>query len=323
MTTPTSNYKTRQLIAVATLPALIVGAVVFYVAVVNDRLPAEVAIHWGPEGTPDGFTSRSSLPWQVAAVLAVTTLPVTILALFLDGATAFMPKAINGLAAGLALFVGSLVILGVTPQLDMTTAPDLRLWVIPVAAAIAIFGGAIAAGVAGSPPSSPHSDAPAPAHANRHDLSPGQTAVWAGRTPTGKALTIAPVGLLLVSVVVSALTSWWLVAIVAAVLLVVLTTSSFSVTAGPAGVRVSGLLGFPRITVPLSQIAQASPGRVKAREYGGWGWRIKKGSTAVLTRSGPALTVTRTDGAMLHITIDDPEKPAALISTLLDRRAQA
>ena len=159
--------------------------------------------------------------------------------------------------------------------------------------------------------------------AARLDLPEGQTGVWAGRTASGKALLIVPAIAIIIGVIVGAFTSWWVLLFISIVQLVLFAMSNFHVTAGPTGLRVSGLLGFPRITVPLAEIAEASSGDVRAREYGGWGWRIRKGSTAVLTRSGPALTVTRTDGAQLHVTIDDPEKPAALLSTLLDRRASA
>ena len=323
MATTTSQYRRRQLIAVATIPSLIIGGLAIYLGVVNDRLPLEVATHWNANGVADGFTSRSSLTLQVIGVMLAITLPVTLMALFLKGATAFLPKAVNGLPAGIAFFAGSLLFLSVQAQLDTETPPDLGLWVIPVALVIGALGGAFAAAVAGSAPSAPASNAPAPADAERLDLPDGQTGVWAGRTAGGKALLIVPAVSVVTSIILAALTSWWIAAVVAIVLLVGVSMSSFNVTAGPAGVRVSGLFGFPRIAVPLTEISEASVGEVKALSYGGWGWRIKKGSTAVLTRSGPALSVTRTDGAILHVTIDDPEKPAALISTLLDRRAQA
>ncbi len=323
MATSTNTYRSRQILAVATIPALVTGALLFYLALVNDRLPLEVATHWGPDGVADGFTARSSLQWQLAGLMVLVTLPLTLLALFLRGATAFTPKAVNGLPAGVAFFMGALFFLSIQPQLETTTPPDLGLWVIPVALVIGLIGGAVAAAIGGSPPAAPASAAPAPADAERLDLPEWQTGVWAGRTSSGKALLIAPVLVLVTGVIVGALTSWWVVVFTAVVILLALSMSSFDVTAGPTGVRVSGLLGFPRITVPLAEIAEASSENVRAMSFGGWGWRIKKGQTAVLTRSGPALTVTRTDGAKLHVTIDDPEQPAALLSTLLDRRAQA
>ena len=56
-------------------------------------------------------------------------------------------------------------------------------------------------------------------------------------------------------------------------------------------------------------------------DFGGWGLRQGlSGETAVITRTGPALVLTRTDGAVLRVSMDDPEEPAAVMSTLLDRR---
>ena len=318
-----SKYKSRQLVAAATIPALLVGGLIIYLSFVNDRLPEQVATHWDANGTPDGFTSRSSLSLQLAAIMVAVTLPATLIALFAEGATAFMPKAINGLPAGVAGFVASLLFLSIQPQIDTTAPPDLGLWVIPVALVFALVAGAVGAAVAGNPPAAPTSVAPAPADAERLDLPEGSTGAWVGRTPMGSALVISFALSLILGVVVSALSSWWVLAIFALSLLFVLSLSSFNVSAGPTGVRVSGMFGFPRITIPLAEITEVSAGSVRALEYGGWGWRIKKGSTAVLTRSGPALSISRTDGALLHVTIDDPEKPAALLSTLLDRRADA
>ncbi len=60
-------------------------------------------------------------------------------------------------------------------------------------------------------------------------------------------------------------------------------------------------------------------GGVDAWEYGGWGIRLGK-DTAVITRSGPALVVNRSDGAALRVSLDDPDEPVSVMNSLMDRR---
>ena len=323
MTDQGANYGSRQLVAVTVFPLLVVVAVVVYLLVINDRLPAEVATHWGADGTADGFTSRSALPWLVGGLMIAATIPMSLLALWVNRSATFVPRTVNGISAWMASFIGVLTVSSVVPQLDTTVAPDLSLFVIAPAFAIAFLAGFVGAAIAGSPPPAPKTTAAAPADAPRHSLQDGQTAVWSGRTSSGIAIQVTLALAVIVTVIVGAFSSWWVLFINAIVAMIIAAMSNFNVTAGPTGLRVSGVLGFPRITVPLNEITQATAGTVRALEFGGWGWRIRKGQTAVLTRSGPALTVTRTDGARLHVTIDDPEKPAAVISTLLDQRATA
>jgi hypothetical protein len=94
------------------------------------------------------------------------------------------------------------------------------------------------------------------------------------------------------------------------------------VTVGRGLIGVSGrVFGFPKVAVPLSAVERVDAGNVDAWEFGGWGIRIGvEGETAVITRSGPALVITRTDGARLRVSLSDPHEAAAVATTLLDRR---
>lgn len=115
-------------------------------------------------------------------------------------------------------------------------------------------------------------------------------------------------------------TRWQLLLLFAPIVLLVAVSSSFNVSAGPKGVVVAAVgIGFPRVRVPLEQIAGVEVGTVEAWNYGGWGIRLGP-DTAVITKSGPALIVRRTDGAGLRISLDRPEEPAAALASLLPRR---
>jgi hypothetical protein len=71
----------------------------------------------------------------------------------------------------------------------------------------------------------------------------------------------------------------------------------------------------------MSKVADAAAGSVQAWDFGGWGIRVGiGGETAVLTRSGPALVVERSDGAVVRISLDEPGVPATVIRQIIARR---
>lgn len=312
----------RRVSAVVLLPLAAIVATVVYLLTVQDRLPAEVAIHWDAGGRPDGFTSNVWLPWLTGGLALVITLPMMVFGLA-GQASPFMGRTITAMAMGTTTFLVSLMLQSTTAQLDGGNASLLILRTIPISIAVALVAGSVAALIAGDPPAPPTTQEPAPPGAERISLASSETAVWAGRTPTGRSLLFVLAGAALINVVAAvSIGAWWLILFLAVVSVIVIAASNFSVTAGPSGVRAVGLFGFPRVHVPLGQITEASAGTVRAVNYGGWGLRLRPGGdSAILTRSGPALIVGRTDGSRLNITLDNPDRPAAVISTLLDRRA--
>jgi hypothetical protein len=102
------------------------------------------------------------------------------------------------------------------------------------------------------------------------------------------------------------------------------TCAAFSVirvTVDGRGLRVtSGLFGIPLKRIRLDQIDTADGADLRATEWGGWGYRITAGRSAIILRSGPGLIVTKTDGKEFAMTLANPEVPAALLNALRDRR---
>jgi hypothetical protein len=104
-----------------------------------------------------------------------------------------------------------------------------------------------------------------------------------------------------------------LLIISAGVLLEVLTGSSIRTAAGPHGVTVRfGVLGWPRCTYPLAQIAHAEvidlP--VWSVVYGFW-WTPRR--TCCTVRSGPTLRLRLHSGRTVTITVPDAPAAAAVI----------
>lgn len=97
---------------------------------------------------------------------------------------------------------------------------------------------------------------------------------------------------------------------IAVVLLEGLTATSIRTTAGPHGVTVRfGVLGWPRCTYRLAQIAHAEVIDLPAWSvvYGFW-WTPRR--TCCTLRSGPTLRLTLHSGRTVTITV--PDVPAAV-----------
>jgi len=48
---------------------------------------------------------------------------------------------------------------------------------------------------------------------------------------------------------------------------------------------------------------------LRPSEWGGWGYRIMPGRSAIVLRSGPGLVVTTTSGTQFAISLADPQTP--------------
>ena len=86
------------------------------------------------------------------------------------------------------------------------------------------------------------------------------------------------------------------------------------------GLRVvSSLLRLPIKHIALDQVAAARAETIRPLEWGGWGYRIMPGRSAVVLTGGPAIVVERHNGTLFAVTVPDPALPAALLTTLAAR----
>jgi len=92
------------------------------------------------------------------------------------------------------------------------------------------------------------------------------------------------------------------------------------VVIGAKGVRVSGPLGVPYVTIPLERIVSAEALDVHPMSWGGWGYR---GSlrfmhrAAWIVRSGPGIRLDLRDDRTFVVTVDGAEEAAAVVNGLL------
>jgi hypothetical protein len=74
-----------------------------------------------------------------------------------------------------------------------------------------------------------------------------------------------------------------------------------------------GPLGWPRKHVRIEDVAAVASDVIEPLEWGGWGYRIMPGRSAIVARRGPGIVVEQRDGRAFAVTIDDPETGAALL----------
>lgn len=152
------------------------------------------------------------------------------------------------------------------------------------------------------------------------DLAPGERAAW---TTTLRSWSLIAASLVALGVVaLAAVTSdpWtWLAS--TAVLAALAVFAEVRVTVDRRGLRlVAGWLRLPFKRIPLADITSASATAVDPKKWGGWGYRVMPGRSALVLRKGPGLVLTLTDGRAFAVTVNDPETPAALLSTLTGAR---
>jgi hypothetical protein len=83
---------------------------------------------------------------------------------------------------------------------------------------------------------------------------------------------------------------------------------------GPAGVTARlGWFGWPRVHVPIADVGEVRIEQVVPYEYGGWGWRLVPGVSAIIVRRGPGLRIARRTGRTLVVTIDDAGRAAGVL----------
>ncbi|MEU8618139.1 hypothetical protein [Streptomyces sp. NPDC048623] len=304
---------------------LALAAHLLLLAVWYDRLPDPLATHFSATdgGRADGFTGLGVF----AAVSSGLLLALG------TGWVLFVRRSVLWGAWATAGFTGGLLDLLLRDNLDAADAADV---VSPfadftVAAAIGALAGLAGWGLTRLPrlvPPEPVVPVP-PVREPRLELGAHEVAGWsraAASTPgtvLGAVFVVAGAGALFPAVLVTP----WPYALIAVVGLVVgvpgIALSRVRVAVDRRGLTItSALLRHPRIHIPLDEVASATVRDVRAlAEFGGWGYRARPHRSALLLRSGEALSVRRRSGFEFLVTVADAETAAALLNTLAAREA--
>ncbi|TDC53772.1 DUF1648 domain-containing protein [Jiangella ureilytica] len=324
-TRPSRGVVARAVLAAAGLP-LVAGAVgVVLVRSWRDELPARVATHWGLDGTADGFSRASTVPWMVggfAAAFALAGLAL-VLAVRADGT---VTRVVAATTAGTTAFVTALVVGLTEPQRGLADAAGAPLRGGAVLAAAAI-GVAVAVLAALLVPRWHARGGELPADAPRLAVGVEERVVWTRSVASGSlpvVVLVAGVGVTAVVAVVGR--QWWVLALSAVMVLLAAAMFSITVTVDERGLTVRGRFGRPRMHTSLDRIERAGTVTVRpVRDFGGWGYRVSamgplRGTRGYVLRGGEALLVERTDGVRTVVTVDDAATAAGLLNGLLERR---
>jgi hypothetical protein len=155
--------KTRNALAVVWLPLAAVLASVLLLIAISDRLPDQVATHWGTGGVADGFTDAALLPViSGSLMLLVGGLMAAVAAAARNAPVG--GRLVMGLPMGVVTFIGTTVGALTVIQVDTTSPPQLPGFVIPLALALGLLGWLAASGIS-QVETVPKTSDPAPASA--------------------------------------------------------------------------------------------------------------------------------------------------------------
>jgi len=318
---PSVNH--ARSIAAAVL-ALVPATVVAWSAQAwGDRLPDPLPTHWRALSRPDGFSSYAGT-WQALLIVALIGACVGLAAAALSWLNPLLQRATAALGAALgfgALGVWLAVAHAAWGRGDATGAPLGWGVVLPVLGGV--LGVVVALLVVGRRPHTVQAMPTAAGSSSRIVLAPDDRAMWAHRTFMVWPLVVGGI------LAGAALVVWFTADAVPALVLAAaaLTAGVFAwvqVTVDSRGLRIGlGPWAWTVKSIPLAAVASASAQSIDAADWGGWGYRVMPGRSAVVLRSGPAIVLELTDGRRFAVTVDDPQAPVALLDALQALRVRA
>lgn len=280
-------------------------------------LPDRVIVHWGPGG-PDGFGAPVNYVWLQAlcgiGIPALMTLPTLAM---MKGAWGITCRFLAALSLGISALICAIAVGSLAIQRDGADPGAVG----PVMALG--FTGMLVFGVVGWFLQPNVVTPPAPGRTVRLQLAPGERAAWFGTASMGRAgvivLSVAVLVLAVATVWVFLLepgVGWILAALTVLLIVLIATTLVFRVRAGAEGLTVRSIAGWPRWSIPASDIADVQVVTVNPMgDFGGWGLRLSvDGRVGVVLRTGEALQITRRKGRPFVVTVDDAETAAAVLS---------
>lgn len=314
-------HRTRTVLLGIALPAVLLVTALLIVLSWRDRLPANPAVHWGPEGV-DRTGSLAELIAVPMVLGGVSWLTFSVLCLT-TGRIALIRRLLVAVSAGLGTLFAGVVVSSAGVQLDLadaTSADDPGIGLLATLAA-AFLVGVVAGALSGDDPPQP-STVPVPADAPRSDLP--HSAYWGGQARTKHIWPVWLGSAVLVGLVVwlgNAIGHWWLAMFLAIVLGLPLSMVRWRVRIDQRGLIVAAEMGWPRLAIPANEVVRADVVTVSPfQEFGGWGARVAgDGRTGVLTRAGEAIQVQRSGDRVFVLTIDGAAEAAALLNTFAER----
>jgi hypothetical protein len=313
-----SSVRWLAAVAVADFPLVVIAFSYWWW---RERLPDPLPVHWGAGGRVDGTASQ---PATVAAFLAVAALGSAAAVAGLLGrrmrwrarrVLVTVAAVTSGFAAALWLMIALLSL--DAPGAYAAAAPSWH--VLAITPAVAGWAW-LAAAACGRPPAWPAAIGRPPGHLPRHRRPSGEPVEFSEIVTASASAYLVLLTLLLGTAAVLALwvDAWAAspVLLVAVACLIVLTVR---LGVDSHGLHVGfGPWGWPRMTVPLREIAYAEVIDVRPAEWGGWGYRLRRSGRGLVLRRGPGVRLELSAGRHFVASARDPERVAGLLNALLD-----
>lgn len=321
----------RSVVIGVIIPLVIALVALVVMVVALPQVPSPMAVHWGPSGAPDRLGTPVGSFILVAVLALAWSAFAFVIARPLGGHDypTFNQRLILAIGPFLLTMIGVLLAgsfliqAGVT---DARTGPSLTPVLIGAGVAAVLLGvGAWFALPRHEASAEPDGLAPEPL-----DLAAGERAVWTRQVQVSRLMSLVLVGILVIALVGGGIVMWlaaplWVfvlwVVLYAVIIVGVIGTLSWRVTVDETGFVARSVFGWPRFTVPMADVESARGVSADAlREFGGYGIRwAGKGRWGVVTRSGEALEVTRTNGSSVTVTVSQSATGAALLNSLARR----
>lgn len=291
----------------------------------RDRLPEMVPTHWGAAGPADAAGATSVVFYWTIGVAGVAALLGLILLLApLNGP--WVKRTAAAITGAIAIEALAIWLVSAAPSLGVADPYSVELgpWVMvlvlaPAYAAVPLFL---------YPPDLTGSDRRVPTSPNPQAITI-RSGSWT-QIETSKLFVAITLILLLVGVLILGallfkgltLLGGWEVLLYAATLTVVAVFWSFKITVNEDGLRITSRLFGVRIKhIAPGEIAEVTVMHIDPMKWGGWGYRLSPGRSALVLKEGPGLVVTTRDGKQFAVTVDDPEVPAGILLGLVSSGA--
>lgn len=304
-------------------PALVTAAGAWLVERWRADLPNPVATHWDATGTADRFSSISGTVSLLIVFGVLFTLIGVGLALFAPHSTIARFSSATG--AGTAAFATTLVTSMTYDQRGLLDASESEASLVNIAVAVAV--GLLVAALSAyliprwaAPTELFHGDQPT------IPVGADERVMWtSGASINGVSAVLGMAGVAIVPIVALLTRQWWLIAISVLIIATLVALFSIRVTVDQRGVTTRSIFGWPRFTIPLTDIVSARVIDVRPiRDFGGYGYRFAlrgeaSGAKGFILRSGQALLLERTGGGRDVLTIDDATTGAGVVNGLIAR----
>ena len=289
----------------------------------SEHLPSELPMHWGSSGPADAVTAAPVVfGWTFGITLALALAGTILVLVPLGGA--WSQRAIGGTAAAAAAFALGIWLGSAASSIGVTDPYTVRLgawllvvFVLPVYGLIPLL---LLPKGASRPVDVRDAQQITPVR-----LAPGERIAWTRSLWSWLFVITAAVMLVVVVLWLPLFTSEggagslgfaFVVSVLA--LLLVVALCAFRVTIDHRGLRVTSLvLGIPIKRISLADIEAVEAAELEPMSWGGWGYRVMPGRSAIILRRGPGLVLTRRDQKQFAITLDEPEEPAGILLGLM------